>query len=103
MTDEPVNLDERRSHAAKIASKTHLDHLMEFQAQQADLRRSQDELEQMLLAAPANAWPDVAAKARYLIQLFAATAEAQEAGRMKLIARTLGELSELCERENALK
>jgi hypothetical protein len=100
MTDEPVNLDERRSHAAKIASKTHLDHLMEFQAQQADLRRSQEELERMLLAAPANAWPDIAAKARYLIQLFAATAEAQEPGRMKLISRTLNEMMELCDQES---
>jgi hypothetical protein len=99
MTDDPVNLDERRNQAARNASKSHLDHLLEFQAEQANLRHRQDELERMLLALKAETWPEVAAKAQYLIQLFAATAEAQEPGRLKLIARTLGELTRLCEDE----
>ena len=40
-------------------------------------------------------WPEVAEKARYLFQLYAATADAQEARRQKLIASVLDDLARL--------
>jgi hypothetical protein len=48
-----------------------------------------------LVAAPATTWPEAAAKARYLIQLFAATSEAQDPRRQKIIASVLADLSRL--------
>ena len=98
MTDEPVDLDEHRGMAAQIATDIRRQRLHEFQADQAALRRRQEELEKLLLAAPAENWPEAAAKAQYLIQLFAATPEAQNPRHKKLIAHALDDLTRLCDR-----
>ncbi len=42
-------------------------------------------------------WPEAAAKARYVIQLYAATAEAQDERRRTLIASVLADLTRLAE------
>jgi len=98
MTDNPVELDQHRGMAAQKATETRRQHLHEFQADQAALQRRQEELEKLLLAAPAETWSEAAAKAQYLIQLFAATPEAQDARRNKLIAHTLDDLARLSDR-----
>lgn len=81
MTDDPVDLDEHRGMAAQKETET----------------RRQEELERLLMAAPAESWPEAAAKAQYLIQLFAATPGAQDPRRKELIAHTLDDLSLLCD------
>ncbi len=98
MTDETVDLDERRGMAAQKATEFRRQRLHEFHSDQAALQRRQEELERLLLAAPAETWPEAAAKAQYLIQLFAATLEAQEPRRKELIAHALDDLTRLCER-----
>jgi hypothetical protein len=98
MTDDPVDLDEHRGMAAQKATEIRRQRLDAFQADQAALRRRQEELEKLLLAAPAETWPEAAAEALYLIQLFAATSEAQDPRRKKLIARALDDLTRLCDR-----
>lgn len=67
--------------------------LHEVQADQAALRDRQEELESLLLAARATTRAEVAATARHLIQLFAATPEAQDPRRQKLIALALDDLA----------
>lgn len=67
--------------------------IFDVQADQAGLRERQEELEDRLLAAPAATRAEAAASARYLIQLFAATPEAQDPRRQKLIARALDDLA----------
>ena len=99
MTDEPVDLDEHRGMAAQQATEMRRRQLHEFQADQVALRRRQEELEKLLLAAPAETWPEAAAKAQYLIQLFADTSEAQDTRRKELIANALHDLARLCDRE----
>ncbi len=98
MSDDPVDLDEHRSSAAQIATDFRRQRLHEFQVDQTALRRRQEELEKLLLAAPAETWPEAAAKAQYLIQLFAATLEAQDPRRKELIAHALDDLTRLCDR-----
>ena len=98
MTDNPVDLDEHRGMAAQKATELRRQRLHEFQADQAALRRRQEELENLLVAAPAETWPEAAAKAQYLIQLFAATPEAQDPRRKELIAHALDDLTRLCDR-----
>lgn len=98
MTDEPVDLDKHRGMAALIATDIRRQRLHEFQLEQAALRRRQDELEQLLLAAPAKTWLEAAVKAQYLIQLFAATPEAQDPRYKRLIAHALEDLTRLCDR-----
>lgn len=98
MADGPVDLDEHRGMAAQVATDIRRQRLHEFQADQAALRLRQEELERLLLAAPAESWPEAAAKAQYLIRLFAATAEAQDPRRKELIAHALEDLTRLCDR-----
>jgi len=77
MTDKAIELDEHRGMAAQKA--TDLRRLLaEVEANEAALRRRQDELEAHLIAAPAANWQEAAGKARYLLNLFAATLSAQD-------------------------
>jgi hypothetical protein len=99
MTDNPVDLDGRRSAAGKIATDIRRHALQEFEADREALRRRQEELEAQLLASPAESWCEAAAKAQYLIRLYAATPDAQDARRTKLIERALGDLARLIDRE----
>jgi hypothetical protein len=96
MTNEPIELDEHRGMNAQKATEIRR-RLHEVQVDQAALQERQAELEKFLLAAPATTWAEAAEKARYLLQLFASTAEARDARRQKLIANVLDELARLAE------
>ena len=67
--------------------------LREVQADQSALRHRQEEFERYAVVTPSTSWPAVAEKARYLIQLFAATPEAQDPRRQELIAGVLDDLA----------
>lgn len=94
MNDDPVELDEHRGMAAQKSTEIRR-LLRDVQADQAALRQRQEEFERFLLAAPATTWQEAAAKARYLLHLFAATVEAQDQRRQRLIAATLEDLARL--------
>ena len=100
MTDYPVELDEHRGMAAQrsteIRRRRH-----EVQADLAVLRRQHEEFERHALAAPSMTWPEAAAKARYLIQLFAGTPEARDPRRRELIAQVLQDLTRLSEQSTS--
>jgi hypothetical protein len=96
MTNEPVDLDEHRGMNAQRDTEIRR-RLHEVQVDQAALQERQAELEKFLVAAPAKTLAEAAAKARYLIQLFAGTAEAQDARRQELIASVLADLTRLSE------
>ena len=98
MTDKPIDLDEHRGMTAQMATEIRRQRLLEFQADRAALQRRQEELEKLLAAAPAETWPEAAAKAQYLIELFAATSEARDSRRKALIANALADLARLCDR-----
>ena len=95
MTEDPIDLDKHRNTAALIATDVRRQRLYEFQLEQVALRQRQQELEKLLLAAPAKTWPEAAVKARYLIQLFAATPEARDPRYKRLIAHALDDLDRL--------
>ena len=100
MVDDPVKLDDRRSTAGRMATNMRRHSLKEFEADQESLRRRQDELEAQLLAEAAETWSEAAAKAQYLIRLYAQTPEGQDGRRQKLIERALGDLARLMERDS---
>jgi len=94
MTDETVDLDQHRGMAAQKA--TDLRRLLaDVEANEKTLRLRQDELESHLLAAPAANWEEAAEKARYLLNLFAATLTAQDPRRQTLIAAVLADFDRL--------
>lgn len=100
MTDDPVELDEHRGMAAQQQTEERRTHLVRFQAEREAMLVRQEELENLLVAAPAETWTDVAAAAQYLIQLFSLTSEAQNERRKKLIARTLEDIARLSRQAN---
>lgn len=94
MTDKTIDLDQHRGMAAQKA--TELRRLVaDVEANEKALRLRQDELESHLLAAPATNWHEAAEKARYLLNLFAATFTAQDARKQKLIAAVLADFEHL--------
>ena len=97
MTKDLVDLDEHRGMAAQVATDIRRQRLHESQVSQAASQRRFEELEKLLLTAPAATWPEAAAKAEYLIRLFAGTPEAQYPRQKKLIANTLEDLARLCD------
>ena len=64
-------------------------------ADQHALRESQTVLEKHLFARPAATWPEAAEKAAYLLQLFAATGDAQDPRYKQMIADALQDLQRL--------
>ena len=101
MADQPVSLDEHRGMAARKATETRRQRLYDAQADRRALLLRQEEFEKLLLATPAETWPEAAAKAQYLIRLFADTMEARDPCRRELIAHALHDLDRLCGREKA--
>lgn len=99
VTDDPVDLDDRRGMAAQKATAIRREQLRALGIDQEALRRSEEELESLLLAAPAETWREASAKAEYLIRLFATTAPALDPRRQALIANVLEDFSRLCDRE----
>jgi hypothetical protein len=94
MTDKTIDLDQHRGMAAQKA--TDLRRLLaNVEADQSALRLRQDELEAHLLAAPAANWREASEKARYLLNLFAATLTSQDPRRQKLIAAVLADFGRL--------
>jgi hypothetical protein len=94
MTDETVELDQRRGMAAQKATKLRR-LLADVEANAQALRVRQEELESHLLAAPAKNWHEAAEKARYLLNLFSATLAAEDPRRQKLIAAILADFDRL--------
>jgi hypothetical protein len=99
MTDKPVELDEHRGMAAQKSTEIRR-RLREVEADQWALRHRQEEFERYAVAAPSTTWPAVAEKARYLIQLFAATPEARDPRRQELIASVLDDLARFSNEPN---
>ena len=75
MTDKTIDLDQHRG----MAQATDLRRLLaDVEANERALRLRQDELESHLIAAPAANWQEAAEKARYLLNLFAATLTSED-------------------------
>ncbi len=94
MTDKPVDLDRRRGMAAQKATEARR-LLAEIRANERALRERRDELEAHLLAAPASNWREAAAKAHYLLGLFAETAQGQDPRKQALIEAVLEDFARL--------
>src|SRR5689334_25196073 len=87
-----VVLDEHRGLAAQKATDERR-HASDVQADQDALRRSREELENVLFAAPAQNWSQAAERAAYLLRQFAVTVEAQDPRYKQMIAGVLDDLA----------
>jgi len=94
MTDKTIELDQHRGMAAQKA--TDLRRLLaDVEANQRALHLRQEELESHLLASPAANWHEAVEKARYLLNLFAASLTSQDPRRQKLIVAVLADFKRL--------
>lgn len=94
MTDEPIDLDQRRGLGAqKATSSRRL--LAQVEANEHALRERRDQLEAHLIAAPAANWAEAAEKARYVIGLYAASLGAGDTQRHTLVAAVLSDFARL--------
>ena len=94
MTHDPVNLDSHRGMAAQKATEARR-LLAEVTENERQLRERLDALEKQLSAAPSTDWHDAAAKATYLLELFATTPQAQDPRRKQLIDSVLDDFARI--------
>ncbi|BAM93097.1 hypothetical protein S58_71320 [Bradyrhizobium oligotrophicum S58] len=94
MTDEPLDLDRRRGMSEQKAVDLRRA-LAEAENHARELRERQAALEQHLLANAAASWPEAAAKARYLLNLYAASLSDQDTRHRELIAAVLADFTRL--------
>ena len=94
MTDKPLDLDKHRGMAAQKATDIRRI-LANAESNARDLRDRQTELESQLLSAPAASWPDAAAKARYVLNLYAAGLATADTHHRDLVAAVLADFTRL--------
>jgi hypothetical protein len=94
MTDEPLDLDKHRGMAAQKATDLRRV-LAEVESDARDLRDGQARFESQLLSVPAASWPDAAAKARYVLNLYAAGLSPEDTRHRDLVAAILEDFARL--------
>jgi hypothetical protein len=94
MTDEPLDLDKHRGMAAQKATDLRRT-LAEVESNARNLRDRQAHFESQLLSAPSHSWPEAAAKARYVLNLYAAGLSPEDSHHRDLVAAILEDFSRL--------
>ena len=94
MTETPVDLDKHRGMKSQKATDIRRV-LAEAEANAKVLRDRQSVLESQLLSAPAASWPEAAAKARYVLNLYAAGLAPADTHHRDLVAAVLADFARL--------
>jgi hypothetical protein len=94
VNDEPLDLDKRRGIAAQKATDLRRV-LADAENNARELRDRQKVLENQLLSVPAVSWPDAAAKARYVLNLYAAGLAPTDTHHRDLVAAVFADFAQL--------
>jgi hypothetical protein len=94
VSDKPFDLDKHRGMAAQKATDIRRI-LAEVENNATDLRHRQGMLESQLLSVPAASWPEAAAKARYVLNLYAASLAPDDTHHRDLVAAVLADFARL--------
>jgi hypothetical protein len=94
MNDVPVDLDKHRGMAAQKATDIRRV-LADVEANAKMLRDRQGAVEIQLLAVPATSWPEAAAKARYVLNLYAAQLAPTDTHHRDLVAAVVADFARL--------
>lgn len=94
MTEKPLDLDKHRGMAAQKATDIRRA-LAEVENNAKDLRDRQALLENQLRAVSAGSWPEAAAKARYVLNLYAASLAPDDTHHRDLVAAVLADFARL--------
>jgi hypothetical protein len=99
MTDHPVDLDKHRGMAAQKATDLRRA-LADVEAHVRELREREFELENRLMTVPAASWSEAAVKARYLLNLYAASLPAEDTRHRALVSALFDDFARLSEGES---
>jgi hypothetical protein len=102
MNDNPVNLDKHRGMAAQKATDIRRV-LADVEANARLLRDRQGVVEIQLLAVPAASWAEAAAKARYVLNLYAAGLPPDDTHHRDLVAAVMADFVRLTDETDAAK
>jgi hypothetical protein len=94
VSDKPLDLDKHRGMAAQKATDIRRA-LAKVENNARDLRERQGVLENQLLSVPAASWLEAAAKARYVLNLYAAGLAPTDAHHRDLIAAVFADFARL--------
>ena len=94
MSDTPIELDKHRGMAAQKATDIRRV-VADVETKAKLLRDHQGEVEIQLLAAPATSWTEAAAKARYVLNLYAAQLPPADTHHRDLVAAVLADFVRL--------
>ena len=94
MTETPVELDKHRGMASQKATDIRRV-LAEVEANAKIQRDRQGVLESQLLSTQATSWPEAAAKARYVLNLYAAGLAPTDTHHRDLVAAVLADFARL--------
>jgi hypothetical protein len=93
-TDQPLDLDKHRGIAAQKATDIRRV-LAEVENNARELRDRQAGLEEQLLSVAAASWPDAAAKARYVLNLYTAGLSPDDTHHRDLVAAVFADFARL--------
>src|SRR5947209_14595163 len=94
MNDNPVDLDKHRGMAAQKATDIRRV-LADVEVNAKLLRDRQGVVELQLLSVPAASWPEAAAKARYVLNLYAAGLPPDDTHHRDLVAAIMADFARL--------
>ena len=94
MKDIPVDLDRHRGMAAQKATDLRRA-LAEVETNLRELRERETALENQLLSVPAASWPEAAAKAGYVLNLYAAGLSPNDTRHLDLVAAIFADFARL--------
>ena len=94
VSDKPLDLDKHRGMAAQKATDIRRI-LADVESNAKALRDRQGIFENQLLSVPAVSWPEAAAKARYVLNLYAAGLAPADTHHRDLVAAVLADFARL--------
>jgi hypothetical protein len=97
MGDEPLELDKHRGMAAQKATDIRRA-LVEIENNARQLRERQKAVESQLIAVDATSWPEAAAKAKYVLNLFAADLPPGDTHHRDLVAAVFADFARLADK-----
>ena len=94
VTDKPLDLDRHRGMAAQKATGIRRV-LADAESNARDLRDREAAVESQILSTPAASWPEAAAKARHVLNSYAAGLEAHDTYHRDLVTAVLADFDRL--------
>jgi hypothetical protein len=94
MSDEPLDLDKHRGMAAQKATEIRRA-MTDVESRARELRERQSVLESEQMSVAATSWPEAAAKARYVLNIYAASLSPNDTRHRDLVAAILADFARL--------